>query len=180
MGTRTCAHCRSVSPVGLALIGTAQGQELRAEMYLITPEAMNKPIGLVLITSTGAGVKLVADLQGLPPGQHGFHVHENDDCGSGPDDDGTIAAGMAAGGHYDPERTAAHLGPEGHGHLGDLPFLTVQADGKGVGEAIAPRIKNAAQLKGKALIIHASGDNYSDQPQPLGGGGARIACGIIQ
>ena len=127
--------------VGLALVGMAQGQELRAEMYLITPEAMNKPIGLVLITSTGAGVKLVADLQGPPPGQHGFHVHENDDCGSGPDDDGKIAAGMAAGGHYDPERTAAHLGPEGQGHLGDLPFLTVQADGKGVGEAIAPRIK---------------------------------------
>ena len=135
--------------LGLTLIGTAQGQELRAEMYLITPEAMNQPIGLVLITSTGTGVKLVADLQGLPPGQHGFHVHENGDCGSDPTDDGTIAAGMAAGGHYDPERTAAHLGPEGQGHLGDLPFLTVQADGKGVGEAIAPRVKNAAQLKGR-------------------------------
>ena len=53
--------------LGLTLSGTAQGQELRAEMYLITPEAMNKPIGLVLITSTGTGVKLVADLQGLPP-----------------------------------------------------------------------------------------------------------------
>ena len=52
--------------LGVTLIGTAQGQELRAEMYLITPEAMNKPIGLILITSTGAGVKLVADLQGLP------------------------------------------------------------------------------------------------------------------
>ena len=101
--------------VGLALVGTAQGQELRAEMYLITPEAMNKPIGLVLITSTGAGVKLVADLQDLPPGQHGFHVHENGDCGPGPDGDGTIAAGMAARGHYDPERTADHLG-RGRGH----------------------------------------------------------------
>ena len=60
--------------VGLALAGTAQGQELRAEMYLITPEAMNKPIGLVLISSTEAGAKFVADLQGLPPGRHGLHV----------------------------------------------------------------------------------------------------------
>ena len=166
--------------VGLALAGTAQSQELRAEMYLITPEAMNKPIGLVLITSTPAGAKFVADLQGLPPGRHGFHVHENGDCGVGPADDGTSAAGMAAGGHYDPERTGTHGGPEGQGHLGDLPFLTVQADGKGVGEAIAPRIKSAAQLKGKALVIHADGDNYSDHPKPAGGGGARIACGIIQ
>ena len=97
--------------VGLALGSTAHGQELRAEMYLITPEATNKPIGLVLISSTDGGAKFVADLQGLPPGQHGFHVHENGDCGSGPTDDGTTAAGMAAGGHYDPERTKAHLGP---------------------------------------------------------------------
>ncbi|MBF9200908.1 superoxide dismutase, partial [Acinetobacter baumannii] len=24
------------------------------------------------------------------------------------------------------------------------------------------------------------GDNYSDSPLPLGGGGARIACGVIK
>jgi superoxide dismutase, Cu-Zn family len=164
----------------LAGAAQAQAQELRAEMYLITPEAADQPIGAVLISSTPAGAKFVADLQGLPPGRHGFHVHENGDCGPGPTDDGTIAPGVAAGGHYDPEGTKAHRGPEGQGHLGDLPFLTVQADGKGVGEAIAPRIKDAAQLKGRALVLHAGGDNYSDRPEPLGGGGARIACGIIQ
>jgi superoxide dismutase, Cu-Zn family len=49
-----------------------------------------------------------------------------------------------------------------------------------VGQAIAPRIRNAVQLKGKALIIHAGGDTYCDQSTPLGGGGARIACGIIR
>jgi len=166
--------------VGLALVNAAQGQELRAEMYLITLEAANQPIGLVLISSTDAGAKFVADLQGLPPGQHGFHVHENGDCGAGPTAEGTTAVGMAAGEHYDPEGAKAHLGPTGHGHLGDLPFLTVQADGRGIGEAIAPRINDAAQLKGKALVIHAGGDTYSDQPKPSGGGGARIACGIIQ
>ena len=158
--------------VSLALVNTAQGQELRAEMYLITLDATNQPIGLVLISSTDAGAKFVADLQGLPPGQHVF---------AGP---GSLllpaAVGMAAGEHYDPEGAKAHLGPMGHGHLGDLPFLTVQADGRGIGEAIAPRIKDAAQLNGKALVIHAGGDTYSDQPKPSGGGGARIACGIIQ
>jgi Cu-Zn family superoxide dismutase len=35
-------------------------------------------------------------------------------------------------------------------------------------------------VKGKALMIHAGGDNYADQPKPLGGGGDRIACGVIQ
>ena len=166
--------------VGLSLTGPAHSQELWAEMYLITPEAADKPIGLVMITSTPAGARFVADLQGLPPGQHGFHVHENGDCGPGPDVNDTMAAGMAAGEHYDPQGTKAHRGPERQGHLGDLPFLTVQADGKGKCEAIAPRIKDVAQLRGKALLIHAGGDNYRDQPKPLGGGGARIACGIIQ
>jgi Cu-Zn family superoxide dismutase len=166
--------------IASALAGTAQGQELRAEMYLITPEAAEQPIGTILISSAPAGARFVADLQGLPPGQHGFHVHENGDCGPGPTDDGTATPGMAAGEHYDPEGTKAHRGPDGQGHLGDLPFLTVLEDGKGVGEAIAPRIKDTAQLKGRALIIHAGGDNYSDEPKPLGGGGARVACGIIQ
>ena len=31
-----------------------------------------------------------------------------------------------------------------------------------------------------ALMLHAGGDNYSDQPAPLGGGGARMACGVAQ
>jgi Cu-Zn family superoxide dismutase len=35
-------------------------------------------------------------------------------------------------------------------------------------------------IRGKALMIHAGGDNYSDRPAPLGGGGARIACGVIE
>jgi len=168
-----------VAAAVLAGAGAARGQELRADMYLITPGAADQPIGQVLITSSGAGTKFVADLHGLPPGQHGFHVHENGDCGPGPDAAGTTAPGMAAGGHYDPERTAAHRGPEGDGHLGDLPFLTVQPDGRGAGEAFAPRIKDASQLKGRVLVLHAGGDNYSDTPA-AGGGGARIACGIIQ
>ena len=152
----------------------------RAEMYLIDPKAAAEPIGLVLVGSTKQGAEFVVDLRGLPPGQHGIHVHEYGDCGAGRAEDGTTAPGMAAGDHYDPERTGAHLGPEGPGHLGDLPVLTVQADGRAVGEAVAPRIKDAAQLKGKSLVIHAGGDNYRDQPARLGGGGAQIACGTIQ
>jgi Cu-Zn family superoxide dismutase len=104
--------------VGLALAGTTHGQELRAEMYLITPEAMNKPIDLVLITSTEAGAKFVANLQGLPPGQHGFHVYENGDRGPGPADEGTSAAGTAASRHYDPERTGGASWAGGPGASG--------------------------------------------------------------
>jgi Cu-Zn family superoxide dismutase len=35
------------------------------------------------------------------------------------------------------------------------------------------------QIRGRSIMIHAGGDDYSDAPAPLGGGGARIACGAI-
>ena len=41
-------------------------------------------------------------------------------------------------------------------------------------------VAHAAELKGKALMIHEAGDNYADEPKPLGGGGGRIACGVIE
>jgi Cu-Zn family superoxide dismutase len=62
--------------------------------------------------------------------------------------------------------------------MGDLPRLEVGADGAVKTSLIAPRIKDVSQLKGHALMIHAGGDNYSDTP-PLGGGGSRIACGVL-
>jgi len=88
-------------------------------------------------------------------------------------------AGMAAGGHYDPAGTAKHEGPYGQGHLGDLPALYVGTDGNATLPVLAPRLK-MTDLKGRALMIHAGGDNYSDVPAPLGGGGARMACGVIK
>ena len=86
-------------------------------------------------------------------------------------------AGLAAGGHYDPLNTKQH-GPWGEGHLGDLPALYADVKG-GVGQAqLAPRLK-LSDVLGRSLVIHEKGDNYSDKPLPLGGGGARIACGVI-
>jgi Cu-Zn family superoxide dismutase len=87
--------------------------------------------------------------------------------------------GLAAGGHYDPANAGKHEGPEGKGHLGDLPALTVGADGTASTAVTAPRLK-MADIKGRSLMIHAGGDNYSDQPAPLGGGGARVACGVVK
>ena len=75
--------------------------------------------------------------------------------------------------------TKQHLGPDGHGHLGDLPALNVLADGTVKTSFYMPKL-TAEKIKNRAIVIHAGGDNYSDQPQPLGGGGERIACGIIQ
>ena len=75
--------------------------------------------------------------------------------------------------------TGKHLGPRAEGHKGDLPALRVDAGGNAMNAVIAPRLK-LADVKGRSIMIHAGGDNYSDQPSPLGGGGARIACGVVK
>jgi superoxide dismutase, Cu-Zn family len=117
-------------------------------------------------------------LSGLEPGIHGFHVHEKGDCGPGVKD-GKPAAALAAGGHYDPDNTKQHGTPWGSGHRGDLPALVVDAKGNANLAVLAPRLK-LAELSGKALMIHAGGDNHADHPMALGGGGARMACAVIQ
>ena len=65
------------------------------------------------------------------------------------------------------------------GHLGDLPALTVGADGTASTAVTAQRLK-MSDVKDRSLMIHAGGDNYSDMPAALGGGGARIACGLVK
>lgn len=73
------------------------------------------------------------------------------------------------------------MGPfDATGHLGDLPALFVDSEGKATYPVLAPRLKSIEQIKGLALMVHAGGDNHSDHPQALGGGGARAACGVIK
>src|SRR6185295_4898451 len=114
-----------------------------------------------------------------PPGPHGFHVHEKPSCDPAMDQKaGKVMPAQAAGGHLDPDKTGHHEGPTGNGHLGDLPLLKVDDDGKASTPVVAPRLKISG-LHGHALMIHAGGDTYSDSPKELGGGGARLACGVI-
>jgi Cu-Zn family superoxide dismutase len=152
--------------------------DLQADMKKITTEGIGESIGTVTFRdSSQFGLLIIPNLHGLSPGAHGFHVHQNPDCGPQARD-GTMVAGLAAGGHYDPGNTGRHEGPVGNGHLGDLPVLLVDTKGNTPMAMFAPRLQ-APDLVGRSLIVHAGGDNYSDQPKPLGGGGARVACGVI-
>lgn len=135
-------------------------------------------IGVVHAEPSPYGVVLRPELKGLPPGLHGFHLHVNPDCGASVQDGRTIPAGKA-GGHFDPAGTGRHEGPWGSGHLGDLPALYVDEQGRASEPVLAPRLR-MADLAGHALIIHIGGDNHADHPAPLGGGGARLACGLIE
>lgn len=134
-------------------------------------------VGQVIITQTPYGVLLTPALTGLPPGLHGFHVHENPSCAS-KEKDGKKVPALAAGGHFDPKKTGQHGAPWGEGHLGDLPALYVDPQGQANQPVLAPRL-TLADLAGRSLMIHAGGDNHADHPAPLGGGGARVVCGVM-
>jgi len=147
-------------------------------MHAVDANGVGKSLGTIMITESPGGAVFTPKLKGLAAGDHGFHVHENPNCGA-KEKDGKKVAGLAAGGHYDPKGTKKHEGPKGAGHVGDLPVLVVAADGTATKAVTAPHLK-LADLKGRSLMIHAGGDNYSDTPSPLGGGGARVACGVVK
>jgi Cu-Zn family superoxide dismutase len=155
----------------------ALAAELSVPMVLVDAKGPGVPLGSIRIVETPYGLALYPSLKGLPPGLHGFHVHENASCAS-LERDGTLVPALAAGGHLDPQGTKRHGEPWGDGHLGDLPALYVADDGSASNPVLAPRLR-LADVKNRSLMIHAGGDNHADHPAPLGGGGARVACGVI-
>ena len=175
-------HLTAVFTVIAATAGFAACAQAKAEtvsLNLISPEGTGAPVGTIDLEDSANGLVLKLDLKGLPPGSHGFHLHAKPSCAPA-EQDGKMAAGIGAGGHFDPSETHKHLGPDAEGgHQGDLPLLNVADDGTATGSLLAPHLK-LADIAGHAIMIHAGGDNYSDQPKPLGGGGPRIACGVVQ
>ena len=146
--------------------------DISVPVYFVTEPNVGKLAGTVLITPTKYGLLFTPDLHDLSPGVHGFHIHQDPSCEKN---------GMAAGGHLDPQNTNKHLGPyNDHGHFGDLPALYVGADGTSTVPVLAPRLMHIEEVKNHALMLHDGGDNYSDLPTKLGGGGTRMICGIIK
>lgn len=145
----------------------------------MTDLTSGKNVGSIMVDDSQYGAVFTPSLTGIPAGMHGFHIHENASC-----DPKIIAEkkviGGAAGGHFDPKKTGKHGFPwTNDNHLGDLPALSISAEGKGTYPVLAPRIK-LADLQGRAVMIHVGGDNYSDHPHQLGGGGARLICGVVE
>ncbi len=148
------------------------------DVHSVNSEGIGDSIGTITLRDTAQGLDILPNIKGLTPGDHGFHIHENPDCGP-KEKDGKMVAAQAAGPHYDPRGTGKHLGPHGEGHRGDLPKLIVGEDGVASSTLHVEGLK-VADVLNRSIMIHAGGDNYSDVPAPLGGGGARIACGVIK
>jgi Cu-Zn family superoxide dismutase len=161
----------------LADAGTVLAASITVTMNKVNAQGVGDIIGTIVFQDSAKGLKIMPNLKGLSEGQHGFHVHQNPACGP-KEKNGKVVPGLAAGGHFDPEKAGKHKGPIGWGHLGDLPVLYVDAAGRAARTSFAPYLKTS-NLAGRSIIIHAGGDNDSDYPKKLGGGGARIACGVV-
>ena len=178
---RTSIAMLSLLVAGLQFVETrsANAATAVATIKSINATGVGGSLGTVTFADSAQGLVITPKLSGLPPGKRGFHIHDKGDCGPGINQ-GKAAAGFAAGGHYDPSHTKKHLGPlSSGGHLGDLPVLLVNDHGDADEAVTAPHL-TVEQIRGRSIMIHAGGDNYADTPLPLGGGGARIACGVIQ
>jgi superoxide dismutase, Cu-Zn family len=176
--TMTKKHQLLLLAAGLGIAGLASA-DYKVTMNAIDAKGVGVSLGTVTISARGnGGTTFTPNLKGLPAGTHGFHVHEFPNCGA-KEKDGKLEPGESAGAHYDPKKTKQHTGPTGLGHEGDLPPLVVSAAGTATQAVDAPRL-DLKSLSGKSLMIHEGGDNGSDQPKPNGGGGTRIACGIIE
>lgn len=119
----------------------------------------------------GGGVRVIANLEGLTPGQHGFHLHEKGDC-SAPD-------ATSAGGHYNPAGSphGAPTAAAASRHMGDLGNIEAGPDGKANLERVDD-VLAYDNLKGLAVLVHANPDDLTSQP--AGNAGARIGCGVIR
>lgn len=156
----------------------AAAAEIVVPMHRVSDKGVEEKIGQITVIESAHGIQFKPDLRNLSPGVHGFHIHQNPSC-EPKEKDGKMSAAEAAGAHYDPDNHEKHGGPWGDGHKGDLPALYVSSGGITTQPVMAPQ-RTLSELPGRAIIIHANGDNYSDYPEPLGGGGERIACGVIE
>lgn len=135
--------------------------------------AAGATVGSVMLTEAPKGVLMRVETMGLTPGWHGLHFHEKADCSKA---DFTSAGGHT---HGAGERVHGLLNPKAN-ETGDLPNLYVGADGKGSAEVFSS-LTTLTALKdadGSAVVIHANADDH--MAQPIGGAGARVACGEIK
>jgi Cu-Zn family superoxide dismutase len=129
------------------------------------------PSGTVRVFTEPTGLLLRIDASGLPPGQHGVHLHATGRC----DPPGFTSAGA----HWNPtQKQHGHLNPAGW-HRGDLGNLGAGADGRIVAGLLVPgaTIAELHDADGTAFVMHARPDD--ERTDPSGNSGDRIACAVL-
>ena len=140
-------------------------------VVVLSPTAGSEAQGTVTFTQVETGILVVADLVGLEPGSHGFHIHEFGDC--------SASDGTSAGGHFNPEGTEHGAPSDSHRHVGDQGNITADDAGTVHYEFTDNQIAFAGpnSIIGRGVIVHAGEDDLTTQP--TGAAGARVACGVV-
>ncbi len=150
---------------------TAAPSVTKAIAVLHATKSGGEASGEVTFTRTPEGIRVVAEIRGLTPGKHGFHIHEFGDVSS-PD-------AMSAGGHFNPDKTE-HASPhDTKRHVGDLGNLEANAKGVAKVDMVDPTLSFTGphSILGRGVIVHEKADDF--KTQPTGGAGGRVAAGVI-
>jgi Cu-Zn family superoxide dismutase len=162
----------SAGLIAVAQIPVAKSSAASKGISVLHPTTGNKVTGIVTFTPVADGVQVHAEITGLTPGKHGFHVHEFGDC--------SAADASSAGAHFNPTNQP-HAGPDAAArHEGDMGNVEADASGNAKLDYVDHQISVTNDSKsaiGRAVVVHAKPDDLKTQPS--GDSGARIACGVI-
>ncbi len=170
-------HAIGTGALLVMVIATASGaakgpQGAKAELR----DAQGKAAGTARLKQVKSGVRISLQVMGVPAGTHAFHIHTAGKC--------EPPNFQSAGGHFNPEGKKHGLkNPDGP-HAGDMPNITVGANGKGKAQVVNTRItlgegaNSVFHEGGTAIVIHEKADD--EMTDPAGNAGNRIACGVIE
>ena len=148
-----------------------QKSTAKRAIAVITPTKGNSVQGVVTFDEVAKGIHVVANLTGLTPGKHGFHIHEFGDISS---DDGS-----SAGGHFNPTGMPHSMPMSEKRHAGDMGNIEADENGGAHLDYIdsVMKLNSEYSIIGHAIIIHAKEDDF--KTQPTGNAGARVGYGVI-
>ncbi len=169
-GLLSIAHAAAAGAGHDALADDASARQAVAHVQGAGAEK-DKITGTVTFTAADEGVKVVADIEGLTPGKHGFHVHEFGDCSD--------PKAASAGGHFNPGNHQHGAPDASDRHAGDLGNIEADASGKAHVDVTDKSMKLSGDngVIGHAVIVHEKADDL--KTQPTGDAGGRLACGVI-
>jgi Cu-Zn family superoxide dismutase len=169
-GGQTTRPTPPPKPVGPKPVSTAQ-----AGQVILASASGSLVSGKLALRPMGDGVHFTGEIGGLTPNSsHAIHVHEKGDC--------SAADASSAGGHFNPVGQPHGQVDHGPHHAGDMNNIVADAEGVAKVDVHASGVTLGGgamnDVSGRAVIVHASADDY--RSQPAGNAGARLACGVIK
>jgi len=134
-------------------------------------------IGTATLREAPTGVLIRVEIaeEGLEPGWHAIHLHSVGDCSD-------VGMFKLSKGHINFDNKEHGLLNENGPDNADLPNIHADEDGAANAEFFTTLVTVSGERglldeDGSALVIHANPDDHMSQP--IGGAGARVACGVI-